>query len=76
MPQPGRAGMKPNACPTCRKSGPWFDGPYGPFCSKRCRLIDLGKWLGEENRISEPLKPDHLERYADLPPGPSLDRPE
>ncbi|MEW6161016.1 MAG: DNA gyrase inhibitor YacG, partial [Verrucomicrobiota bacterium] len=41
-------------CPTCRKVGDWFAGRYGPFCSKRCRLVDLGKWLGEENKISEP----------------------
>ncbi len=68
--------MKPNKCPTCRKSGLWFEGPYGPFCSKRCRLIDLGKWLGEENKISEPLKGEHLEGYADLPPGQALDRPD
>ena len=42
-------------CPTCKKKGPWFDGPYGPFCSERCKMIDLGRWLGEEYRISEPL---------------------
>ena len=71
---PGR--MKPNKCPTCRKVGQWFDGTFGPFCSKRCRLIDLGKWLGEENKISEPLKAEHLEGYADLTPGQGLDHPE
>jgi endogenous inhibitor of DNA gyrase (YacG/DUF329 family) len=48
-------------CPTCRKVGAWFEGPYGPFCSKRCKLVDLGKWFGEEQVISEPLKPEHLE---------------
>jgi len=25
--------------------------PAFPFCSERCRLVDLGKWLGEEYRI-------------------------
>jgi endogenous inhibitor of DNA gyrase (YacG/DUF329 family) len=70
------AGMKPNKCPTCHKAGLWFEGAFGPFCSKRCRLIDLGKWLGEENKISEPLKPEHLEPYADLPPGGALDQPD
>ena len=25
--------------------------PFFPFCSQRCRLIDLGKWLGEEYRV-------------------------
>ncbi len=68
--------MKANHCPTCRKLGPWFDGSFGPFCSKRCRLIDLGQWLSEGHRISEPLRPEHLEPYADLPPGQDLDRPE
>ncbi len=47
-------------CPTCKKAGNWFAGPYGPFCSKRCKLVDLGKWFSEENVISEPLRPDHF----------------
>jgi endogenous inhibitor of DNA gyrase (YacG/DUF329 family) len=29
--------------------------PYRPFCSERCRLIDLGKWFNEDYRISTPL---------------------
>ncbi len=39
-------------------------------------MIDLGKWLNEEARISEPLRPEHLEPFADLPPGRHLDQPE
>ncbi|HTD88996.1 MAG TPA: DNA gyrase inhibitor YacG [Candidatus Binatia bacterium] len=42
-------------CPTCKKEGAWFAGKYGPFCSKRCKLVDLGKWLNEEHKVSEPL---------------------
>lgn len=53
-------------CPTCKKSGDWFAGKYGPFCSHRCKLIDLGKWFSGEHAISEPLKPEHLEKFADL----------
>ncbi len=45
-------------CPTCRKSGDWFAGPHGPFCSRRCKLIDLGKWFGEEHVIAAPLSPE------------------
>lgn len=45
-------------CPTCRKSGDWFAGPHGPFCSRRCKLIDLGKWFGEEHVIATPLSPE------------------
>ena len=47
-------------CPTCNKRGDWFAGAYGPFCSKRCKLVDLGKWLNEEHKLSEPLRPDHF----------------
>jgi endogenous inhibitor of DNA gyrase (YacG/DUF329 family) len=63
-------------CPTCKKSGDWFAAKYGPFCSHRCKLIDLGKWFNGENSISEPLRPDHFEKYADLPSGEHLDQPE
>ena len=66
---------RPVKCPTCKKAGAWFDGKYGPFCSHRCKLVDLGKWLSEDVRISEPLRPEHLEKYADLPPGQHLDQP-
>lgn len=55
-------------CPTCRKEGDWFAGPYGPFCSRRCKLVDLGKWFAEEHQISDPLRPEHFEEMADLPP--------
>lgn len=48
------------ACPACRKQGDWFAGPYSPFCSQRCKLIDLGKWFGGEHTISEPLRAEHL----------------
>lgn len=54
-------------CPTCRRLGEWLSTPWGPFCSKRCRLIDLGKWLNEEHRLSEDLRPEHLEHIEDLP---------
>ena len=63
-------------CPQCRKVGDWFAGAFGPFCSQRCRLIDLGKWLGEEQVISSPLRPEHFHGYEELPPGEHLDRPE
>ena len=55
-------------CPTCKKPGAWFSGPFGPFCSHRCKLLDLGKWLGEEHRISEPLRADQLQD-SELAPG-------
>ena len=67
--------MKAVRCPTCKKTGDWFAGAFGPFCSRRCKLVDLGKWLNEENKVSEPLRPDHLEEFEHLD-GDDLDRPE
>ena len=47
----------------------FFADPLGPFCSQRCKMIDLGKWLGEEYRVSEPLRPDHfMEMERELDP--------
>jgi endogenous inhibitor of DNA gyrase (YacG/DUF329 family) len=53
------------ACPACGKKGDWFTGKYGPFCSHRCRLIDLGKWFSGEHAISEPLASRHLEKQEE-----------
>ena len=39
-------------CPTCGKEVPWTAAsPWRPFCSERCRLIDLGEWIDETRRI-------------------------
>lgn len=39
-------------CPICRKPVPPREqNPAAPFCSPRCRTIDLGNWLGESYRI-------------------------
>ena len=40
-------------CPTCGRKVEWTEQQlWRPFCSERCRLIDLGKWAGEEHRIA------------------------
>lgn len=40
-------------CPTCKKNILWNDDfPFRPFCSDRCRLIDLGDWASENHRIA------------------------
>ncbi|MCW8828381.1 MAG: DNA gyrase inhibitor YacG [Gammaproteobacteria bacterium] len=38
-------------CPTCHSKTPWEGNPWRPFCSERCKLIDLGDWAGENHRI-------------------------
>lgn len=42
-------------CPICKKEVP-RDHPDMPFCSKRCRLIDLGNWASEKYAIPAPLQ--------------------
>ncbi len=51
-------------CPTCRTIVLRSDEHF-PFCSDRCRLIDLGKWASGTYKISSPvLDPDLLEESA------------
>lgn len=50
-------------CPICRKPVA-IESDNIPFCSDRCRVIDLGKWASGDYKISSPiLDPDVL---ADL----------
>jgi endogenous inhibitor of DNA gyrase (YacG/DUF329 family) len=39
-------------CPICKNETTWEENPWKPFCSERCKLIDLGKWVSEEYRIA------------------------
>jgi hypothetical protein len=49
-------------CPTCSTEVAWTDAArWRPFCSERCRLIDLGNWFDESNRI--PAEDDLTETH-------------
>jgi endogenous inhibitor of DNA gyrase (YacG/DUF329 family) len=51
-------------CPTCRKVVLATDENF-PFCSDRCRILDLGKWASGDYKISSPIQdPDLLEELA------------
>ena len=42
------------SCPQCKKEVPWNnDSSYRPFCSERCKIIDLGQWATESYRIPQ-----------------------
>lgn len=56
--------MPSYTCPTCQKTNQVEhrrDAPFRPFCSERCKLVDLGKWLDEEYRIESPLNLNELD---------------
>ena len=57
-------------CPHCGREVQYSDGgglsDDFPFCSERCRLIDLGKWFDERFSIDEPLLPPaHIENEGE-----------
>ncbi len=53
-------------CPRCKKKYNYYSSEFRPFCSDRCRLIDLGQWLSESYTVPvEKLtieEADNLER--------------
>lgn len=55
-------------CPTCHREldplAPGLDEPkpdarYRPFCSERCKMVDLGRWVGEEYRVAGTERPSY-----------------
>ncbi|KAF0185775.1 MAG: hypothetical protein FD164_36 [Nitrospirae bacterium] len=38
-------------CPCCKSKTTWEENPWRPFCSERCKMIDLGRWALEDYRI-------------------------
>ena len=48
-------------CAGCQRETTWQDNPWRPFCSERCQLVDLGRWVSGEYRIplfEDPDSPD------------------
>jgi len=54
-------------CPTCRSRVAKDGNKVFPFCSERCQLVDLGRWLAEEYRV--PVE----DADGPPPPRPPLD---
>jgi uncharacterized protein len=45
--------MKAVACPRCETAVEWKpENKWRPFCSERCKLMDLGAWANEEYRVA------------------------
>jgi uncharacterized protein len=61
-------------CPTCKREIEWANAPFRPFCSERCRLIDLGAWLSEQRAI--PGDTAHSEDDASNADSPSPGSPD
>lgn len=54
------------SCPTCGTAVAWTaENRWKPFCSERCKLIDLGQWATEKYRV-----PAEEQESEDVPPPP------
>ena len=54
-------------CPTCNRPVEWSAAsPWRPFCSERCKLIDLGAWAAEKHAIpGEAVETDDRQKPVD-----------
>ncbi|MBW8189546.1 DNA gyrase inhibitor YacG [Neiella marina] len=54
------------SCPTCQAQVEWSTAnQYRPFCSERCKLIDLGEWADESHRIAGEPDRQQIENMSD-----------
>ena len=53
-------------CPTCGRPLEWSEqSPFRPFCSDRCRLVDLGAWFSEQHSIPDDTPGDEWDGTSD-----------
>jgi uncharacterized protein len=53
-------------CPTCGRPVEWSEqSPYRPFCSERCRLVDLGAWFSEQRGVPDDVPPEEWDGAKD-----------
>ncbi|HEV7730832.1 MAG TPA: DNA gyrase inhibitor YacG [Candidatus Binatia bacterium] len=58
--------MRGARCPTCRAETPRADNPHRPFCSERCRVLDLAAWADEKFRIpGDPIVEEPTDAHDD-----------
>ena len=50
--------QRPRRCPACKQPAAWEGNPFRPFCSERCKLLDLGSWATERYRIPTSQAPE------------------
>lgn len=68
-PKAATSGRRIVACPTCGKAVEWAQqSVYRPFCSERCKTVDLGAWASEKYRI--PVAEDKDEPASARPDEP------
>jgi endogenous inhibitor of DNA gyrase (YacG/DUF329 family) len=66
--------MRVVKCPQCAAPVEWASNPFRPFCSERCRLVDLGAWLDEKYSIPGPLVDESADDDGESPAGAAKSR--
>ncbi len=62
-----RGGKRLVSCPRCGLTAPWDPANrFRPFCSERCKVIDLGQWASEGYRIPLAQEPEDASGEDDL----------
>ncbi len=54
-------------CPICKREVE-LDNPDMPFCSERCRIVDLGNWASEKYVVSTPMQQSEVEELEQPEP--------
>ena len=52
-------------CPICKKEVSYKENPFRPFCSERCKMIDLDNWLEGRYRVPGNTSDDQVQRAPD-----------
>jgi len=61
-------------CPICGKPTDSATDAEFPFCSERCRLLDLGNWASEKYVVSEPALDESIPEIPDRDPDERPDK--
>lgn len=55
------------ACPHCKKKFNYYESEFRPFCTEKCRLIDLGAWLDQSYAVkAEKITEEELQELEEL----------
>jgi uncharacterized protein len=54
-------------CPICKTPNDSETNANFPFCSERCRLLDLGNWAAEKYVVSDPLFDESEDKPSEVP---------
>ena len=55
-------------CPICKRETVFEGNPFRPFCSERCKLIDLDNWLAGRYRVATPaVTPEEVKESDEDP---------